>query len=161
MASDHKASALSISFACSKCKLQAEYHKWCKENDFPSKLEEDITARQDEAANKRTQSHLNVDILKKAKSEEIPVYTNSRFRESLLRWMIVTNQPLRASEEPSFRDMIQLVATAKGPIVFPDRKACRREIIRLCNKVFLDMKENLFTSAKLQLTCQLFAHFSL
>jgi hypothetical protein len=73
--------------------LQHVYRKWCKDNNFESKLPDDIKARKTAAAaaNMR-QGTLDEHVREIEPGEHVLPYTDKLFREAAVEWLITTNQ---------------------------------------------------------------------
>ncbi|KAJ7781962.1 hypothetical protein DFH07DRAFT_728535, partial [Mycena maculata] len=111
------------------------YRKWCKKNDFESKLEEDIQARKKAAADaEEAKSQLHQQTLEphlQEKPERVVPYSDTLFRDAALEWLIATDQPIDALTHPKFKEMIDIAARAPNGVKIPGRKATREEIIDL------------------------------
>ncbi|EIW85304.1 hypothetical protein CONPUDRAFT_42418, partial [Coniophora puteana RWD-64-598 SS2] len=95
------------------------YYKWCKSNNFDSMLEKDIKVRQAKAQAKedgilvqkqsQLDGHLRVCVV-------VVKYSDKHFKQAAIKWMIATDQPLRALEHPKFKEMIDVAASATAGV---------------------------------------------
>jgi hypothetical protein len=53
-------------------------------------------------------------------------------------------QPLSASEQPTFIEMLEIASRAKDGIVIPTQKACRVEIINIFCEFIVDLRGRFF-----------------
>ncbi|EMD31402.1 hypothetical protein CERSUDRAFT_40722, partial [Gelatoporia subvermispora B] len=88
------------------------YHKWCKDTSFLSMLREDIEARAN--AKKAVQATLDPHV--QPLPTRVTPYSDELMKETTLKWVISTDQPLSAIEEPAFVEMLNVAARAKGAI---------------------------------------------
>ncbi|KAF9226058.1 hypothetical protein BS17DRAFT_697772, partial [Gyrodon lividus] len=69
------------------------YHKWCKVNNFESKLPDDVKARKTAATAKNMrQGTLDDHVWEIGPGEHILPYTDKLFCEAAVEWLITTNQ---------------------------------------------------------------------
>jgi hypothetical protein len=76
--------------------LQPEYHAWCKTNDFESKLEQDVKARQQEQKadelKKKLLKQQTVDPHLREKPARPAPYTDELLLDAAIKWLIATDQ---------------------------------------------------------------------
>lgn len=70
---------------------QPEYMKWVKSNSFVSMLPKDRKSQKDESQASR-QTELNPHLKPVAPKERILPYTDDRFRDAAIQWLIATDQ---------------------------------------------------------------------
>ncbi|KAJ3531266.1 hypothetical protein NM688_g7598 [Phlebia brevispora] len=134
------------------------YRKWALENDFQSKLPDDVKKRK-EAFNavKAQQATLDAHLHEMPKKERVYAYTELAFRCAAIEWLIATDQPLDALEHPKYVDMIQTAARATNGVTIPSRKTCRQEIMNMFHEQLAALKKDLSNKSKvsgeISLTC--------
>ncbi|EJD46027.1 hypothetical protein AURDEDRAFT_48267, partial [Auricularia subglabra TFB-10046 SS5] len=93
---------------------RVSYLRWCKENNFVSKLPKDV-ARRKSATSPPTLSQTSLDN-HLVEQEKIVPYSDAAFREVALEWLIATDQPISALEHPRFRELISIAARARDGV---------------------------------------------
>ncbi|KAJ7325907.1 hypothetical protein DFH08DRAFT_632965, partial [Mycena albidolilacea] len=92
------------------------YRTWCKKNNSESKLEDDIQARKNAAAEveaaKAELHQQTLDPHLRDKPERVVPYSDNAFRDAALEWVIATDQPIDALNHPKFKEMINIAARA-------------------------------------------------
>ncbi|EMD30658.1 hypothetical protein CERSUDRAFT_38146, partial [Gelatoporia subvermispora B] len=86
------------------------YYKWCKQHHFKSMLKDDIAARA--ACRKNTQPTLDPHMQALPPKDTAIPYSDGQLRSAAITWMITTDQPLSAIEEPTFINMLNVAARA-------------------------------------------------
>ncbi len=75
------------------CNQQPIYRNWCLQNSFESKLPGDIKKRNEAlAAATSKQQTLDAHLQELPEKQRNIVYTEQRFREAAIEWLIATNQ---------------------------------------------------------------------
>lgn len=72
---------------------QNQYHKWCLENSFESKLPGDVQKRNQQLkgiADK--QKTLDDSLVEKPEKERVIAYSDLTFQRAAIEWMILTDQ---------------------------------------------------------------------
>ncbi|KAF8149598.1 hypothetical protein K438DRAFT_1456814, partial [Mycena galopus ATCC 62051] len=97
-----------------------DYQEWAKNNDFESRLPEDVkerTAAAEAAAVEKARLHQQTLDPHLRKKPERPVpYSDDVFTEAALEWLIATNQPVNALTHPKFKAMIDIAARATAGV---------------------------------------------
>ncbi|KAF8838872.1 hypothetical protein BDN67DRAFT_906583, partial [Paxillus ammoniavirescens] len=87
------------------------YRKWCKDNNFESKLPNDVKARKTATVTENMrQGTLDEHVREIKPGEHVLPYTDKLFHEAAVEWLITTNQPIQAVDHPSFRKMIDIAS---------------------------------------------------
>ncbi|KAK6969475.1 putative AC transposase [Favolaschia claudopus] len=120
----------------------AAYHRWAKKNDFESALPSDRRAKK-EAEAKDTQPTLDQHLREKPEQEVIIPYSDALFREAAIEWLVATDQPIDALENPKFVNMIDIAARAKNGVRLPKKKATRKGIINLFQERMDNLRKKL------------------
>ncbi|KAF8164250.1 hypothetical protein K438DRAFT_1428208, partial [Mycena galopus ATCC 62051] len=96
---------------------KANYVAWAKKENFESMLPSDTAARWvKEQVAKQTQSTLNAHLGPRTEPVKTVKYTSERLEEATIKWLIATDQPLSATENPWFREMMQIASRAPDGI---------------------------------------------
>ncbi|KAJ7675598.1 hypothetical protein DFH06DRAFT_977328, partial [Mycena polygramma] len=129
------------------------YLEWAKEANFTSMLPTDTAARRTQgAAEKEAQTKLDAHLAPRAPREKIVKYTADVFQDAVIRWIVATDQPISASTNPWFREMIEIASrAAPGEIEIPSRKAVRAGIMRMFKSTLLKLKAHLNVSPMIYL----------
>ncbi|KAF9017286.1 hypothetical protein BDZ89DRAFT_961256, partial [Hymenopellis radicata] len=121
------------------------YTQWCKESGFVSMLPEDTKARRTASTVQLEQGSLDGHLVKQAAVVKKPVipYTVENYELASLRWLICTDQSLRAFEEPTYLAMMELAKQAPRdkPLPIPSRKMTRKQILLLANDHLAELKK--------------------
>ncbi|KAI0682147.1 hypothetical protein BC835DRAFT_1300281, partial [Cytidiella melzeri] len=85
----------------------AQYHQWAKEANFESKLPDDVKKckkqnRKIEAEQKTLDAHLQ-DM---TKANQVVAYSDPAFCRAILEWIVITDQPISATEHPQYHTMM-------------------------------------------------------
>ncbi|KAF8587534.1 hypothetical protein K439DRAFT_1309410, partial [Ramaria rubella] len=64
-------------------------------------------------------------------AEIVILYSDERFKQAAMEWLIATDQPIQALEHPKFVEMIDVAAWAKNGVKVPTGKATREGIMSL------------------------------
>ncbi|KAL1711938.1 hypothetical protein EV715DRAFT_174976, partial [Schizophyllum commune] len=89
------------------------YMKFCKENEFESKLPRDVKQRKAESMSKEKQTSLDKSLV--AAAPVIP-YSDSLFKRAAAEFIVETNQSLRITEQASFVNMIKVASRARDGV---------------------------------------------
>ncbi|KAF8445073.1 hypothetical protein L210DRAFT_3365717, partial [Boletus edulis BED1] len=119
-----------------------EYMKWAKSNSFVSMLPKDRKSQKDESQASR-QTELNLHLKPVAPKERILPYTDDRFRDAAIQWLIATDQPISALEHPAFKNMVNLNACATNGVRIPTRKVTREAIVDMFKEQMKDLRSRL------------------
>jgi hypothetical protein len=128
-------------------------------------LPQDVKERKTAAAIiNAQQSNLDGHLRKIPPRQAVVTYSDSRFREAAIEWLISTGQvsvfnsesyclspwysityfqPIQAVDHPSFKKMIDVASHATSGVSVPNRKATRREIMDSFKKQMSKLKERL------------------
>ncbi|KAJ7931812.1 hypothetical protein B0H13DRAFT_1593791, partial [Mycena leptocephala] len=121
-----------------------EYHAWCKTNDFESKLEEDVKARQQEQKadelKKKLLKQQTIDPHLREKPARPAPYTDELLLDAAIKWLIATDQPIDALTHPKFKEMIDIAARATQGVNLPNRDQTREAIIKLFHDQMTQLK---------------------
>ncbi|KAH7888997.1 hypothetical protein F5I97DRAFT_1804348, partial [Phlebopus sp. FC_14] len=118
------------------------YHKWCKVNDFESKLSADVKACQTAiAVSNAKQGTLDDHVREIEPGEWVISYTDKEFYEATVEWLISTNQA--TVDHPSFCKMIDVASRAIKGVLIPNCKVKQAEIIDLFKKQMTRLWEHL------------------
>ncbi|KAJ7247539.1 hypothetical protein C8J57DRAFT_1080746 [Mycena rebaudengoi] len=103
--------------------MQEIYRAWCKKNNFESKLEDDISARQkavaDAEESKGKLHQQTLDPHMRDKPERVVPDSDSAFRDAALEWLIANDQPIDAFNHPKFKEMINIASRAPNGVKIP------------------------------------------
>ncbi|KAJ6569903.1 hypothetical protein B0H10DRAFT_2354970, partial [Mycena sp. CBHHK59/15] len=127
-----------------------EYHAWCKTNDFESKLEEDVKARQqehkaDELKKKLLKQQTIGPHLREKPAQPAP-YTDELLLDAAIKWLIATDQVshivliLLPLMHPKFKEMIDIAARATQGINLPNHDQTHEAIIKLFHDQMTKLK---------------------
>ncbi|KAI6111203.1 hypothetical protein F5141DRAFT_969658, partial [Pisolithus sp. B1] len=105
---------------------QAEYLKWATANNFPSILPSDTKWCREEAASS-SQSNLKGHLV--PKQQDI-LYSDLIFHRVVVQWLIATDQPIHATEHPTFKKMVNIASWATNAIKVPTQKQTQQTIIQ-------------------------------
>ncbi|KAF7346742.1 putative AC transposase [Mycena sanguinolenta] len=137
-----------------------EYHAWCKQTDFESKLDEDVKARQQaqraEELKKKVLKQQSLDPHLREKPARPVPYTDELFLDAAIQWLIATDQPIDALTHPKFKEMINIAARATEGINLPTRAQTRNAIIKLFHDEMNKLKIRLLSDAvtgMIHITC--------
>ncbi|KAJ6573325.1 hypothetical protein B0H10DRAFT_1838579, partial [Mycena sp. CBHHK59/15] len=129
--------------------LQPEYHAWCKTNDFESKLEEDVKARQQEHTDELKKKLLKQQTigphLREKPAQPAP-YTDELLLDAAIKWLIATDQVshivliLLPLMHPKFKEMIDIAARATQGINLPNHDQTHEAIIKLFHDQMTKLK---------------------
>ncbi|KAJ7686151.1 hypothetical protein B0H14DRAFT_2422185, partial [Mycena olivaceomarginata] len=114
-----------------------EYQKWAKENNFESRLPDDMKERAEAAAaaaaDKAWLHQQTLDPHLREKADRPVPYSDDVFTEAALEWLIATNQPVNAlaHAHPKFKIMIDIAARATEDVVLPNEAQTREKINNL------------------------------
>ncbi|KAF9063786.1 hypothetical protein BDP27DRAFT_1231579, partial [Rhodocollybia butyracea] len=122
------------------------YYEWCKKNNFISKLLADRKSQQEAAEAGKSQSTLDAAVIP---LEKRTPYSQHRMNEAIWTFIVDTNQALSVIERPSFRNMIDVVSSAKEVITLPDHKVTRAGIMRMFFKRMGQLKKLFAVSSML------------
>ncbi|KAF8577232.1 hypothetical protein K439DRAFT_1307506, partial [Ramaria rubella] len=77
------------------------------------------------------QSALTVHFGPAPLAEIVIPYSDERFKQAAMEWLIATDQPIQALEHPKFVEMIDVGAREKNSVKVPTGKATREGIMSL------------------------------
>ncbi|TFK58436.1 hypothetical protein BDN72DRAFT_782099, partial [Pluteus cervinus] len=120
-----------------------QYLKWAKANNFSSMLPKCRKAEAEKAASAKLQTRLDDHAKPGQEKPKVVSYTDKAFREAATEWLIATNQPIQALENPHFIHMINVASRATNGVKIPGRKATRDEIINMFNSQIQHLKSRL------------------
>ncbi|KAI0747446.1 hypothetical protein BC629DRAFT_1244000, partial [Irpex lacteus] len=121
-----------------------QYHKWCLENSFESKLPGDVQKRNQQLKGiADRQKTLDDTLVEKPKKERVIAYSDLTFQRAAIEWMILTDQPLSAIDHPKYRAMIELAARSTEGVTIPSRKSARVQIMKLFNDDMVALSKRL------------------
>ncbi|PPR05281.1 hypothetical protein CVT24_007885 [Panaeolus cyanescens] len=122
------------------------YYKWAKDNNFDSMIPGDPAMRKkaaEDAKKKIQQTQMDNHFEKEDPTTKPERYSDEAFSAATTEWIVQTNQPIQASEHPSFKRMINLAAQATRGIAIPSRKQNRRNILRMFKQRMKKLKKRL------------------
>ncbi|KAJ3742812.1 hypothetical protein DFH05DRAFT_1400968 [Lentinula detonsa] len=125
------------------------YRQWCDRNQFMSMLPKDVLARKTamkDAAEKLKQSSIDSHTERRPTVKPAAPYSNALFREAAVEWLVSTDQPIDALEQPSFQHMIDVASRGATGVEIPNRKATRAFIIARFKKSLSDLRKRLNVS---------------
>ncbi|KAF8336804.1 hypothetical protein F5887DRAFT_890955 [Amanita rubescens] len=122
---------------------KAAYQKWAETNSFLSMLPKDAeNRRKDALAN--NQSRLDPHLREKQQKEAVIPYSDERFRDAAIEWLVSTDQPIQAFEHRSYQNMINIAARAgSNGVKIPDRRQTRQAIIDTFKRQLVALRDRL------------------
>lgn len=72
--------------------FQAQYHLWCKTNDFKSKLPGDVKFEKDALAQAKHEQSILDPHLHPVPKEEVVIYEDEAWLDLAIKWLVETNQ---------------------------------------------------------------------
>ncbi|KAF8481671.1 hypothetical protein DFH94DRAFT_609267, partial [Russula ochroleuca] len=115
------------------CHLEAnhsgKYHNWAKSAKFLSKLPGDV--KKCKEADREVQHTLDCDLREKDPEQVVVPYSDKLFRQTAVKWVVATDQPIQALEHPIFKKLVDVAARAKNGVKIPGRKVTWGEIKHL------------------------------
>ncbi|KAF9228945.1 hypothetical protein BS17DRAFT_691375, partial [Gyrodon lividus] len=124
------------------------YCKWCKVNNFKSKLPDDVKAHKTAATTENMRQGTLCDHVWEIKpGEHILPYMDKLFHEAAVEWLITTNQPIQAIDHLSFRKITDIASQVTKGVVIPNCKATQAEIINIFKRQMTRLWEHLNVSA--------------
>ena len=123
------------------------YQKWAEDNNFLSMLPKDAENRRNNAQADK-QSHLDSHLREKPRKETVTPYTDKRFRDAAIEWLVSTDQvcdnfsnafyglihklqPIQALNHEMYHNMIRIAASATNGVKIPDRRQTRQVITNM------------------------------
>ncbi|KAJ7651791.1 hypothetical protein B0H17DRAFT_958304 [Mycena rosella] len=129
-----------------------EYHAWAKEENFESKLSDDVKARKQAAeaaaAKEKFLRQQTLDSHLKEKPARPAAYTDELWLDAALDWLISTDQPIDALTNPKFEVMIDIAARATEGVTLTGRAQTRAEILKLFHEQMDKLKIRLHVSVQ-------------
>ncbi|KAJ7137075.1 hypothetical protein C8R44DRAFT_607858, partial [Mycena epipterygia] len=80
------------------------------------------------AAGPEVQPTLHPHLKEMPAKEVIIPYSDALFRQAAIEWLVATDQPVDALEDPRFVNMIDIASRAKDGVRIPGKKGTRAEI---------------------------------
>ncbi|KIO23445.1 hypothetical protein M407DRAFT_214556, partial [Tulasnella calospora MUT 4182] len=114
-----------------------EYRKWCKASNFTSQLPGFKKAAKLKQVESLIQSTLDNNLVPRSL---IPEYSDQNFCDAAIEWLVATDQPLSALDNPKFHKMINIAAKAKSGVKIPSRKEMRADVVSKFAKHLIDMR---------------------
>ncbi|KAF8186318.1 hypothetical protein BJ912DRAFT_469614 [Pholiota molesta] len=122
------------------------YQTWCKARKFESMLPDDTKARRAAALDALLQTQVDGHFKVATPEDKPEPYSDELFKEAAIQWLIETDQPIRALEHESFKNMIAIAARATKAVKIPSRTAARDHIIRQFKEQMKALSERLNVS---------------
>ncbi|KAF7350175.1 putative AC transposase [Mycena venus] len=119
------------------------YHKWAKKVEFVSALPGDRAKAKKAEEGPATQPTIEPHLKEIPAKEVIIPYSDELFREAAIEWLVATNQPVDALDDPRFRNMIDIASRAKNGVRISGQKATRQGIIDMFQKRMDNLKKKL------------------
>ncbi|KAJ7818590.1 hypothetical protein B0H14DRAFT_2373085, partial [Mycena olivaceomarginata] len=126
------------------------YQRWAKKADFESALPGDRKARKAAATGPAVQPTLDSHLKELPAKEVIIPYSDARFREAAIEWLVATDQARDSSLcalylliHPKFVNMIDIASRAQDGVRIPGKKATRDEIKDLFQQRMAALKKKL------------------
>jgi len=119
------------------------YRKWAKAAGYESKLPGDVKNRKAAAATVEQAATLDRHLFEQSVGERAIVYSDKAFHQSAIEWLVATDQPLRALENPQFKKMVNVASRATKAIIIPGRKATRAHIKQVFKDYMMELKARL------------------
>ncbi|KIJ35873.1 hypothetical protein M422DRAFT_84981, partial [Sphaerobolus stellatus SS14] len=96
---------------------KGSYLTWVKNTPGAvNKLPNFLAQQRKEVAEKLQQSRLTEHFEKAEPQEHAIPYSDERFKEAAIEWLIATDQPIQALDHPKFHEMIDLASQAKNGV---------------------------------------------
>ncbi|KAF7342966.1 putative AC transposase [Mycena venus] len=119
------------------------YHKWAKKVEFISALPGDRAKAKKATEGPTTQPTIDPHLKEIPVKEVIIPYSDELFREAAIEWLVATDQPVDALDDPRFRNMIDIASRAKNGVRISGQKATRQGIINMFQKRMDNLKKKL------------------
>ncbi|KAF8522364.1 hypothetical protein JB92DRAFT_2706642, partial [Gautieria morchelliformis] len=122
---------------------QAKYNTWARTNNFESKLPKELKAKREKAEDaiaRVKQGTLNNHLKEMPKKEQGVPFTNATFCDAAIEWLIITDQPIQALTNPSFKKMIDIGAHATKGVLLPTRKGTCDNIMTRFKTELMNLK---------------------
>ncbi|KIL69109.1 hypothetical protein M378DRAFT_61242, partial [Amanita muscaria Koide BX008] len=91
------------------------YLKWAEDHSFISMLPKDTKRRRLET-DADGQTQLDSHLRERETKERVVPYSDARFREAAIEWLVGTDQPLDALNHPAFQKMVHESARATNGV---------------------------------------------
>ncbi|KIM41959.1 hypothetical protein M413DRAFT_37461, partial [Hebeloma cylindrosporum] len=88
------------------------YRRWCKVTNFESMLPEDTRARREALLESLRQTNVTDHFTEAKPAERVAPYTDELFKEAAIQWLVETDQPISAFDNPAFQNMMSVAARA-------------------------------------------------